>query len=319
MALSQLQRDILALTQFTDSLSANALAKRLKQKTHRIQYALSKLRASGILTRSPFIDIHRAGLRWCGIFLSLEGTERQQKAAHTYFHRHRRVGWFAELSGSYSIGLALAVGSPIDVDTFLKNLSAETGCLVYKKTVAFRTLLMDCPRQYLSDLASRDSPHIISDGVEPISLDGVDKEILLALTKHADASIRDLARLMGLPHSSLDVRVRKLRSKKILLGYSTIPNLHQLRRQLHKVLIYVSPNDSSTALLMRKFAVNHSLVSHYVESIGEWEYEMNIEVESLRDIAVFEQALRCAAAGRVRDTCVLNVSNVFQLRRWVGS
>jgi DNA-binding Lrp family transcriptional regulator len=317
-ALSETQRQVLGAIERTNSTSPSVIAKQLKLKTHTVQHAIARLQSSNAFSQAPFIDIHRTGRRWCGIFLSTSGSEAEESAFRKFIINHVQVGWCAELNGSFSWGIAIAVASPIEVDRFLKEVSLCSRASVYKKSLSFRTALMDCPRRYLSPRAPSEPHYYIVDGVDRIEIDILDRQILARLTEHPHASVRQLGAILGMPHTTIDLRLKKLREKKLLLGNSIQVNLSLLGRQLHKVLVFCRWKDDQLSGNLRRFALTHPLVSHFVESVGAWDFEFNIEVESLGEVSRFEGLLRRAFPDVVKDTVSLGIAAVHTLRRWVS-
>lgn len=315
--LSATQYQVLGAIERTNSTSPSVISKQLKLRMHTVQHAIARLYASEAFSQAPFIDIHRTGRRWCGIFLSTSGSEAQEAAFKRSVTNHPQVGWCAELNGAFSWGIAIAVDSPIEVDRFLKDLTCSSRASIYKKSVSFRTALMDCPRRYLSPRAPPEPHYYIVDGVSSVSVDTIDKSILARLTEYPRASMRDLAAMLGIPHTTIDMRLKKLRAKKLLLGNSIQLNLSLLGRQLHKVLVFSRGKDDKLSSAMRRFALNHPLVSHFVESVGGWDFEFNIEVESLGEVSQFEGLLRRTFPDAIHDTVPLGIAAVHTLRRWV--
>jgi DNA-binding Lrp family transcriptional regulator len=314
------QRDlaILAEIELADDISPSAIARRLKLRVHTVQHSLAKLRAGNVFTRGAFIDIHRLGMRWCGIFMSLHGDSSQMERATHFIASHSSVGWFAELHGSFSVGVAMAVSNPKQADTFLKELIDACDVGLYKKSVAFRLCLLDCSRQYLSERSVKRSTHYIEDGATPASIDAVDVRILEALAGLPEASTRDLGSKLGMPHTTVDLRLRKLREKRILLGHSIHIAPERLGRQLYKVLMYTRAKSEKISLRARAFAIDHPLVSHFVESIGGWDFEFNIEVANLTQLREFESQLRREFEPAIDDIVSLGISKVHVLRRFVA-
>jgi len=248
--------------------------------------------------------------------MSILGDSAELSAASRFIANHPSVGWFAELHGSFSIGVALAIRSPRQVDLFLKDLTKVTNVNVYKKSIAFRLSLLDCPRQYLSPRSSAPAAHYIEDGVEEVLIDSTDRRILRDLTNFPESSTREMGSRLGMPHTTVDLRVRKLRANRVLIGNSTYISPERLGRQLQKLLIFTRDRGEKLSLEMKKFALHYPNVSHFIENIGGWDFEYNIEIRSLSESREFENALREKFDQSINDIVTLGVSKVHSLRRF---
>jgi DNA-binding Lrp family transcriptional regulator len=67
---------------------------------------------------------------------------------------------------------------------------------------------------------------------------------------------------------------------------------------------------------MQRFALHHPYVSHFVETIGSWDFELNVEVESLSQLQEFESDLRREFPNAIHDVTALGVAKVHTLRRF---
>jgi DNA-binding Lrp family transcriptional regulator len=250
--------------------------------------------------------------------MSLLGNADDLHRASRFITNHPSVGWFSELHGSFSIGVALAISNPKQVDTFLKELISESDVSIYKKSIAFRLAIMDCPRQYLAPHATSQATHCIEDGVQHVITDSTDEAILQALTQLPDSSTREIGARLGMPHTTVDLRLRKLRASSVLLGHSLHIVPEKLGRQLHKLLVFTHNKSAQLSLDMRSFAANHPNVSHFVENIGEWDFEFNVEVLSLEDLRQCEYSLRAQFDSKINDIVTLGLSKLHSLRRVAG-
>lgn len=310
--------ELLAALQHPQRPTVQALARLLSMRIHSVQYRTTRLREAGVFQHHPFIDIHRMGLRWCAVFCSLQAQPAQEQAFRRFIAQHPRVGWFAELIGNFSYGLAVAVEHPCEVDTFLKDAAEHSGAYVSKKSIAFRTTLIDTPRRYLSARIAPGPALRMQDGVTQVPLDHTDRCILATLTQQPSASTRDLGTTLGIPHTTVDLRLKKLRSSAVLLGESMELHLPLLGRELHKVLVFTTGKSRELSKRMVQFALKHPDVSHFIESVGAWDFEFNIEVPSPRQVHPFCTLLRTTFAPHIHDTVTLAIAEVVVVRRGVG-
>ncbi len=57
-----------------------------------------------------------------------------------------------------------------------------------------------------------------------MDIDSVDKQILEALAKDARLSYRDIAKMLGLSHASVSVRIKRLEDGGVIKGYAAVIN-----------------------------------------------------------------------------------------------
>ena len=285
--LNQNERSIIACLELDATASIQTVAKRLSKRTHTVQYLLNKLEANHVIRKSPFIDIYKLGFRYCGVFFSATSDQKQTQSMIAYLAASESVGWFSELGGEYAYGVAVVVQSPNEANEFLLNLIKKTGIKIYKKAISFRLFLLDTPRQYLTTQSISRTPLSMKDGVQLVQLDPLDRKILSTLSSAPDLSYRAMAKEIGVAHTTFDLRLRNLKKQGVVLGTTLEIDLMYLNREVVKILLFSRSKDPILSRDLRQFAIDHPFVSHFVEAFGEWDYELNLEVEfssQVRDV-----------------------------------
>ena len=314
--LSERERELIACLELDADASIQTVAKRLRLRPHTVQYLLTKLQNNQVIKKSAFIDIHRLGLRYCGIFISVRGNLKQKRSLVSYLSTSNQVGWFAELGGAYSYGIALAVKGAKDANEFLLELIRNTHVKIYKKAISFRLQLIDTPRHYLTNRSVNREPLSVIDGVDLVRIDDLDEHILDIISSSPELSYRSMAKLLGIAHTTFDLRVRKLKQSGIIVGTTLDIDLRWLGREAFKILIFARGKDPSLSNELQKYAIDHPLVSHYVECFGQWDYEMNLEVSSLEQISEVSDELQDKFGDRLVDTVPLSVLKVHSVKRY---
>ena len=99
------------------------------------------------------------------------------------------------------------------------------------------------------------------------------------------------------------------------MGQTIELNLKYLGRQTHKILVFAKGTTPELSEHLYKLNAKHSIVSHYIECLGPWDYELNIEVESLNEVTEFCNELQREYGESISDIVALNVAVVHKLRR----
>lgn len=278
LRLSQREKDILAYLELDTGTPIADIARKLRCRTHTVQYLLNKMRQRQIFKPVTYVDIHKLGLRYCGVFLSLRGSSVQLRRFIAKASRHTKLGWFAEVTGAFQFGLALATTTPKEADSEIQGLISDSGLHVAKKATSFRLELVDLPRGYLSAKLDKRSYISMSDGVDTVSISDLDRRILQAFDQHPWESHRGVARILGVPQSSLELRINRMKQLGVIKGSTVELDLGSMGRECRKLLIYTRDRSERFSRELLEWATLHPLVSHFICCFGEWDYEMNAEV-----------------------------------------
>jgi DNA-binding Lrp family transcriptional regulator len=107
-----------------------------------------------------------------------------------------------------------------------------------------------------------------------------DHKILAHLSKKGDLSSRELAQILGMPHSTVDYRLKSLRAKKVICG--SLHEIKGVRIGLTNFLVQIGmeglPQD--VHLKFYDFCRYHPNIPHYSHEFGAWEYTLGVAVES---------------------------------------
>ena len=116
-----------------------------------------------------------------------------------------------------------------------------------------------------------------------MEIDHIDHLILSALTADGTMSGHQLARLLGLPQSTVDYRLKKLKSAGIIVGsYYAVKGE---RLGITSYLCLVSTKGISAAFREKAlaFCAQHPEIVLMIESVGSWDFEFSIDAFSAED------------------------------------
>lgn len=261
-------------------------------RSHTIRYALKKLRDRGIITEVPYINICALGYSMYNIYFSISANKARNKSLLTEkLISLPEVLWLAELGSDFHYGMGLCARSIADVKRILRDLSEQVGEIFTDKAVSTQFSVTRFPRLYLSGKPSSVHPLRTFQFDEPVQVDETDNRILSALTLHGGASHSMIARYLGMPLSTLDLRLKKLEQRGVLISQFFQVSSALYGMQSYKLLIQSKGISSDFAARIRKFAAEHRYIVHLVECFGTWDYELGVEVPNAEAATSISQEL----------------------------
>jgi DNA-binding Lrp family transcriptional regulator len=147
------------------------------------------------------------------------------------------------------------------------------------------------PRKYLSAKKFKVAPLAVFQETQKVDVDKLDKKILRTLSTHGGLPHRQLALKLAMPLSTLELRLKKLEEKKVILGYTFAIDSNLVSIQQFKFLIFGKGIDSALGRKLFQFANQHPNVTVFLQTLGAWDYELNVEVERSEDIVQVRQEL----------------------------
>jgi Lrp/AsnC family leucine-responsive transcriptional regulator len=285
-ALSETDCKILSVVNLHADMPLREIQSRTKLKEHQISYSLKKLLESGLITRKILVDVYRLGYTNYGLFFSIHSDNRRtHRQILETLVRSPRISFLAELGGDFQYELTFVAKELIEVSEFLDWLTQKFGNIFFQKSTATRLSLHDFPAKLLFPISGK--PPALRWGMthDRFAIDALDHNILSALSNSQATSTSTVARLLDIPYSTADFRIRRLEERKIIGGYFYLVDNFRIGIQNYLFLIYLKGMSHGLHERMLRFCREHKNIRYLVENLGEWDYEIGVEIRDQRAIS----------------------------------
>ena len=292
MKLTAKEALILAAAELRPHAPTALLRKETGLREHAIRYALQRLRERRIATPIPFVNLHLLGYNIFNIFFSVGAQRRATKEAMLRsFSQAEEVVWIGEFGGEYQFGIAVCTRSVGSVLQLLTAIAGKYQNVFFEKAVSLQYSATAFPRKYLSSkrFSVRPLQSRVSD--ERREIDELDHRLLTTLATVGDVSNRQLAQKLGIPASTVDLRVRKLIDHHIIGGHLLAIDCTRFGMQGFKLLIYAKGLNPELAAALMKYATTHPNVTYLIECLGSWDFELGVEVERTEEVTAIIQEI----------------------------
>ena len=315
--LSQKERDIIAAAELRADAPVSDLRKLTGYRDHTIRYFVQRALDRGIMRRRCFINLNVIGYSQFQIYFSLSSKKKESRAeVIKSLINSEKVSWLGECGGEYQYGVNICVKSVHEVWDFLDSLSGRFGAIFLEKVIALRISLSFFGNKYLSPRKKpqRGMSYGVCDRVAPY--DRVDHDILQGLTSRSYGSYRELARLLGLPQTTLDYRLRRLRQEGVVAGlyYEVQPAL--IGMQSFLVLVCVKGISREFREEFLKFCGGHPNIVLVIHSIGSWDFEVVIEVAEARESTGIAQEFQDRFSGSLNWIKILPLFSYLKVAEY---
>ncbi len=290
--LRPVEKKILALIESDAQITDLDLAKKLKLQVHNVRYALKNMESSGLIQKAVLVNVKGLGLAMHNIFFSL-AAEQQKKRQQILnaIQNAQEITWLGEFGGDFQYGLGLAVSSFEDVRSFLEKLSEKFGRVFFEKQVCYQYNSLRYSRKYLDTKVPKTKGLPYYTHVKTFDYDQLDIKILTAMQDHGALSDRALAQQVGVPLSTLKLRIAKLEKAGVISGYVYVVDYNRLGVEQFKLLVYSRGYSSAFRDRLTTWSQLHPNVIGFIECFGAWDYEINLEVENHEQVITITQEL----------------------------
>jgi DNA-binding Lrp family transcriptional regulator len=300
--LSPLQQKVLAHISWNARVSPEELAGLVGARVHTARYAVRQLVSDLKLRPYCFTDPFRMGLIPYRALFSINTADRKKsQRLISYLQNCPDVSWLQSLHGYYQFLMAVRVSGTCHLDTFMSEFDSHFGDMIVSKTLAelSRTTFF-VPWLAHSGRGTRKSFEYRHDTpAEP--LDSVARGILEHLKLEPLASISSIARAVGLPASTVSYRFGKLIESRVILGFAYSYQETLIGSQAHLILAKLRGLAGGGYEQFFDFAAAHPRVCRISRMIGDWDLEIEVQLEAPGELDEIIHQLYSLGGGMVRE------------------
>ncbi len=290
--MSAKEATILAAAELRAQAPIGLLVKESGYREHVVRHALRRLQERQVITPLPVVNLHQIGYSVYNIFFSTaaEGKAARQAIVKSFVSAPE-VMWVGEFGGEYHYGVAFCAKRPAHVIEFLHSISKKHRDVFLEKAVSLTIASTLYPRKYLTQRKLSVEPVTIKFTSDPVEVDELDMRILGAVSSHGDLSHRQLAQKLRMPLSTLELRVRKLRERRVIIGDIFVVSPSKFDKQSYKLLVYTKGIDEAISRKMHLFCSAHPDIVYLFECFGVWGFEVGVEVSKAEEVSSVMQEL----------------------------
>ena len=287
--ISERERDLLGRIGLHADKSLPEIARITKHHLHTIRYALSRLMEREILHQAWVIDVFQLGWLRIQILFSVGDTNRDKVVK--FFMGKDRVVHITEIGGEYDFDIVLLARNTSEVLDLMQEASRACGDIFVTKAVLVQSSIAYFPRKYLCKDKPVYGALVLGGAKKPYVLDEKEQRILESLMIDPGIEKKVLAERVALSIPTINDRITRLKRAGVLVGAMFSSRYIELGVQNYKILISTCASDRKFRDALYKFAYDHPHCTSFRESLGEWDYEVNAEVEGHRELSLLKDEL----------------------------
>jgi DNA-binding Lrp family transcriptional regulator len=275
---SEIEYKVMRVAELSSGLSYDEVAKRAGCKPHQARYAVAKFTRLDIIQRRVFINTYSFGLERYAIFFTLS-TQRGalRKSFIEYLKRSPNVVLLLEIGGEFQFEINVVAYSLREFISFITDVAERFSNVIANRIIStqvehrfFGTKIL-APNLRLSD----EPRYGVTDHI--VELDDLDKRLLSAAAALGELRFREIARQLGAPTSTVEQRMKKLVHDEVITGSTSLfegIGIHEFI-----LLLYTQGSDTTLRRDLLAFCRSNARVHFFVESLGNWDFELGIAVK----------------------------------------
>lgn len=316
MSLDKIDYKILWNLDYNSRMSLSELAQNTNLSKQNLNYRIKKLiNENGLLGFMSVIDIHRLGYLTYRIYFRFKNVDaKKEEEIINYFKNHHHILWFVSTSGSWDLEAVFTARNNIHLNNIFKKIKEELGQYFSKYNVSSSMFNYHFKRNYLLDKKREEfSPTYY--GFEPKSeeLDKLDVDILIQLSENCRQNNQEIAKKIGITYHTVKSRIQSLEKRKIIQSHRVLINLEKINRKFYKALIKLNNPAKEDEKRLYSFCSQFNFVVYLVEILGEWQLEIETEVQNQEEFTELLRKIRNNFPDLILDYEILQVTKEHKL------
>jgi DNA-binding Lrp family transcriptional regulator len=288
--LSENERLFIAAAALSAVTSAKEIASRMGVREHQVRRIRDSLIQREILKPIYLIDTYRLGFTDFRVFLA--GITSPSKIRSAFEKRalsYPSVYWLAKMSGSYQYALTFLAKDATDMISFFPAMQPSPIGINAHKTIAIAgDWTIYSPNYLAPGYKHRDCHHLTcKERIPP--LDRQDILILETLSRNPAIHTAGLARLTGIPVTSLSYRLEKLTELKVVRGQFYLFNNSLIGISAFRITIVEKGLSPSQRERLRRYMSHHPNVCAILTCAGSFDFEVRFECGDPEEVEDFVQ------------------------------
>jgi len=277
--LDRLDRLILHALDTDATQSLSKIAKRLRLGSDLVEYRMRRFYNDGIISRfTPFINPAALGFGIYKTYIRHRLPPKQLKALLKRLDSHERIHWFTEGYGRWDLLFSFNARNFAEYQRLYDEQIGALGKYIIDQGVYPLISAYRFPKDYLTEDVST-AFYWSSD--EAVGLvDEFEQNLLAELAIDARMSDAELARRLNSTAAIVNYRRNKLESGRVIVGYRMQFDYSTLGMTVIKVFLELKNYAPSVRKAVLEFCRKEPRVTCFVQQIGNYPIEFEVEVES---------------------------------------
>ena len=299
--------------------SFNALSRTLKVPAETLRYRLNSLLEQKIIY--SFFTVIDAGKLNCSIHKVLIKLRNVDEVKYEkivrYLVNNGKVNWVARMDGLYDLCFTIWVSNISELSEFIDSLKSQFFQFLSKVTFAVNVDVEFLPREFtkggktrslqLLEKEARYTTPKVSYGIDEIDL-----QIMKTLSLSPRVNATDIAKHVGITSETVAYRIKKLEAERIITGYRLSLNPAITYNYNYYLLVFLNSVSENKIKDFVGYCRRSVSVNYIIKALGEWDYELNIEVDSVKDFRNLMMEMTREYSEIIRDYISIPVSELHK-------
>lgn len=281
--LTNTEKSILRQLELNARIPFTKIGKKLRMSQQRVSYTVDSLIKKKIIEEFyTLIDYSKFDVINFRVYfkVSYRGEERFRKLIE-YLKKEPSTSWIANCGGRYDLVCTFLAYNPSNFNKALKKIMRKFPKQLENYTILTTIVIRNFGRKYLfSNTNNLPLDIVIGGDRKPEPLDYIELKMLSLLAENARISAVEIANKLDITAKTVIKRINNLIKKEVIKGFRAALNVRGIGNITFLLTIRCHNVVPEIEDELINYLKHHPNVVDVVKTLGEWDLEIQIEVES---------------------------------------
>lgn len=291
------------------------LGRKLGIPAETVRYRINNLLEHGVIADFlTIIDAGKLGNNYYKVLIKLHNVNEQRvNQIINYLVEQDPVNWVARMDGPFDIGFTIRIRKLSELSSFIDKFKDKYTHNIHRITFAVNIEVEFLSREYIVGRARKlGKGTSYTTPLESYRVDQADTAILRQLANNTRINSTDIAKQIGLSSETVNQRIRKLEREGVITRYRYYLNNAAFGNVNYYILIFLNYVSEQRRNEFVRYCRAHERVDYLIKALGEWDYELNVEVDDLLQYRELIMDITRKFSDIVRDYIGMPVSHVYK-------
>jgi len=292
MKIREIEAKILAAIGTRGDITIAELSKLTQLRVHVCRNAIDTMLRRNMIFRRVVVNPCALGNSIYVLWFSLNPKHSARRSKFLkWIVDHDSVGYLGEFEGEYSFKIDIYAKNINELNQFMADLTTNFGEIILKESLSCMLSFLYLGYKFFAPQSSqRSAIQIGALGDATVEIDETDHKILREICSIRNLSNAAVARKIGIAATTLDYRVKRLRERKVIVGYQIVAevgSMYALGHAAYAHRVRLTSLEKGAIDRVRKFANSDPSVYSMTHVVGSFQIEICTVGDSLASKSAF--------------------------------
>jgi Lrp/AsnC family transcriptional regulator, leucine-responsive regulatory protein len=280
--------------------SNTQIAKKLKLSTDSIDYRIKKMEKEGVIKGyGAIIDLPKLGYKLMRYYVSLQKLDPlKEKRIIEFLKKQTGVWWVGKTVGSIDLLIAHWGKADSEFIDFRNEFLSNFKPFIRKEQIAQVDEYSYLEHKYIKN-DKKLNFHKIKISDQQIKLDSKDIALLRALALNGRESLVSLSKKLVLTPEAVKHRMKKLKSKGVILTYRVLIDQNKLGYWFYKLDLHLVDFSKKKEIISWTKSQPNTLF--FISSLGGADIELDLHIKDFGELTSFLEEIKKNFPGVIRE------------------